>query len=70
MDYMQMYKRGIESDRQKLQAYIKRHGFRENLGQPEQRDFNERVSVNTHLSYQQQAELRVEYILMLDSLEL
>lgn len=32
MDYFKIFLRGIESDKQKFKAYIKKNGYIENLG--------------------------------------
>jgi hypothetical protein len=61
------YKRNITSDRQSFQAYIKRNGYKENLGQIELGRFKD--SVNKNISrYTDQCNLITAYENMLDNL--
>lgn len=68
MDYKSMFLKGIESDRQSLSAYIKRYGYKENLGQNEYSDFRDRVNKNEKLSYSEKAELCSRFTEMLNAL--
>jgi hypothetical protein len=68
MNYIEMYKKWIESDKQKFKAFIKKHGYIENLGQAEQREFSDKVFGNKNLDYAEQAGLSMDYIEMLNNL--
>ena len=63
-----MYKKWIESDKQKFTAYIKKHGYIENLGQAEQREFNDKVFACSDLDYSEQAGLSMDYVEMINNL--
>lgn len=65
-----MYLRGIEHAKQKLEAFIKKRGFVENLGQPEYRDFLDKVNGCAELTHAQKADLADRFSRMVDSLEL
>lgn len=68
MDYKNMFMKGIESDRQSLSAYIKKHGYYENMGQIEYTNFQDKINMNDMLSYAQKAELCGLYEKMLNNL--
>lgn len=68
MNKVEMYKRNIESDRQKFTAYIKKHGYIENLGQAEYRYFRDKINNCGELSYAEKAQLCSDYIEMLNNL--
>lgn len=65
MDKEQMYIRGIESDKQKFEAYVKRYGYKENLGQIEYGWFRDKINDCKELSYAQKADLCARYTEML-----
>ena len=44
MNYFKMYLKAIESDRQKFEAFVKKHGYKENLGQNELINFNDKIN--------------------------
>ena len=68
MDYFKMFLRGIESDKQSLNFYIDRKGYKENLGQPELTRFNQRVNACKELNGGQKADLSARFCEMVDSL--
>jgi len=63
-----MYQREIQSDKQKFEAFIKKNGFIENLGQPEYRIFLEKVNNCDYIGYTDKAMLAFNYAEMLASL--
>ena len=68
MNKIEMYKKRIESDRQSFTAYIKKHGYVENLGHIEQREFSDKVFSDSELDYSEQAGLSMDYVEMLNNL--
>jgi hypothetical protein len=70
MDFFKMYLRTIESDKQSFNAFIKRRGFVENLGQAEHNNFKDKVNNNEGLTQAERADLCGRYIEMMDGLEL
>lgn len=62
-----MFLKGIESDKQKLGAYIKKCGYIENLGQIEYSEFRDKVN-NSDLQYSEKANLCARYTEMLENI--
>jgi hypothetical protein len=68
MDKYKMYKQKIESDKQALTAFIKKHGYIENLGQPEAKEFKSRVMNCLDITYPEKCYLIEDYHKMIDNL--
>ncbi len=68
MDYFKMYLRAIENDKQKFEAYIKKNGYKENLGQNEYSYIQNKINKNENLTYGQKADLCGRYTEMLNNL--
>jgi len=68
MNKTKMYQREIQSEKQKFEAFIKKNGFIENLGQPEYRIFLEKVNNCEDIGYADKAMLAFNYAEMLASL--
>jgi hypothetical protein len=68
MDKFEMFLRNIESDKQAFTAYIKKHGYVEDLSQSEYSRFRDKVNNNDELNYAQKADLCSRYINMVDEL--
>ena len=63
-----MYQREIQSDKQKFEAFIKKNGYIENLGQIEYREFIEKVNNCDDLGYADKAMLAFNFSEMLENL--